>query len=590
MPGLVIIVTPNEKNATDATLNLMVASMRHESFYHSGTYSNADLGVYVGWVTHAGSYCDCMPLSSKDGNFLLFFYGEHQSEEGATAPNAHAVLSLFEQHGLGALPLLNGWFQGAVVDLVRREVAVFVDRFGMQRLHYCERNGTTMFASEAKALLAVRPDLRQLDPRGLGELLSCGCVLENRSLFSGVLTVPAATIKIFYNGALTRNYSYFRADEWESQEALSPQDYQAQLLENFPRAVRRCMATDQSLAISLTGGFDTRMIMAWIPPEQLRRIPCYTFGGMYRECFDVQIARKVAQLADCHYQVLELGDHFLRNFPALAEKTILLSHGGLGATNAYELYLNQAARQIGVVRLTGSFGSEVLRGARAFKAVSLPTGLLHNDVQEHVREAIKTFAEHSTRHPVSFSVFEQAPRYYYNRLVVEQSQVAVRTPYMDNDFVGLVYRRPTTLTDGRKLARYIISRGSMKLAALRTDTGNCSYPRHVWSQFLFKADYCYKSGMPDWLEKLHHLSGPLSPERFLIGRHRFAHFRVWFRNQLAPYLREILLDRRTFGRAFFDRRALETMLTRHIKGDRNHTDDIERALTLELTCRQFIDN
>jgi hypothetical protein len=32
------------------------------------------------------------------------------------------------------------------------------------------------------------------------------------------------------------------------------------------------------------------------------------------------------------------------------------------------------------------------------------------------------------------------------------------------------------------------------------------------------------------------------------------------------------------------------MLNRHIRGEANYTDDIERILTVELTSRQFLDN
>ena len=95
--------------------------------------------------------------------------------------------------------------------------------------------------------------------------------------------------------------------------------------------------------------------------------------------------------------------------------------------------------------------------------------------------------------------------------------------------------------------------------------------------------------MPQWLEQVHYLLGRVSPERFIIGRHRFAHFRVWFRNQLAPYIKEMLLDRRTAERGYFDPKFVEQMVHRHVKGERNYTDDIERVLTLELTCRQFVD-
>ena len=558
-----------------------------------GTYSDAALGMYVGWVCHPGSHCDCLPLCSEDGNLMLFFYGEHRSADSGRngeSSDAQTVLRLFEKHGLDAVPLLNGWFHGVLVDRRQQQIAVFNDRYGMQRLHVFEDRSATLFAAEAKALLTVRPQLRKLDSRGLGEFLSCGCVLENRSLFANINTIPAATVRLFRQGQQEKEYRYFIPAQWESQTPLRPAEFDAALREVLPRAVDRCLSSRHSLsAISLTGGFDTRLIMSCLHSAGVT-LPSYTFGGMYRECFDVKIARKVARICGCNHQVFELGEDFLNTFPALAEKTIRLSDGCLGATNSYELYLNQRARQVAMIRLTGSYGSEVMRGARAFKAVPPTPGLIHPDFQQHIEDAIRTFDVVSRGHAVSFSVFKQAPWYYYNRLAVEQSQVVIRTPFMDNDFVGLFYRRPNNSEDSRKLARRQIAAGSPVLAELPTDTGNCSYLRHQWTQLLFKADYCYKSGMPQWLERAHYLLGPFQPEKLLIGRHRFAHFRVWFRKQLAPYVREILLDRRTAGRPYFNHNEVERMLNRHVKGESNHTDDIERILTVELACRQFLDN
>lgn len=592
MPGLALILAPGSSGKHKADLDRMVAAMRHEPFYQIGTYSDETLGLYVGWVGHPGSYCDYFPLRSEDGNLMLFFYGEHRSAKSGRngeSSDAHAVLRLFEKHGLDAVPLLNGWFHGVLVDRRRQQIAVFNDRYGMQRFHVFEDGPVTLFAAEAAALLTVRPQLRKLDARALGEFLSCGCVLENRSLFANVTTIPAGTVRLFQQGQQQKEYRYFIPAQWESQSPLPPAEFDAALREVLPRAVSRCLSSTPPVGVSLTGGFDTRLIMSCLHSAGVT-LPSYTFGGMYRECFDVKIARKVARICGFNHQVFELGEDFLSAFPALAEKTIRLSDGCLGATNSYELYLNQRARQVAMIRLTGSYGSEVMRGARAFKAVRPAPGLIHRDFQQHIEGAIRTFDEVSRGHPVSFSVFKQAPWYYYNRLAVEQSQVVIRTPFMDNDFVGLFYQRPNNSEDSRKLARRQIAASSPVLAELPTDTGNCSYLRHQWAQLLFKADYCYKSGMPQWLERAHYLLGPFQPEKLLIGRHRFAHFRVWFRKQLAPYIREILLDRRTAARTYFNHREVERMLNRHIKGESNHTDDIERILTVELACRQFLDN
>lgn len=589
MPGLAIIIGHSRKGYHEAQLQRMLATMRHEPFYNSGSYSDDVLGLHVGWVSHPGSSSDYLPLRSADGNLTLFFYGEHRTDEVTPCQGGgREVLRLLESHGLAGLRLLNGWFHGVVVDRKSRTITVFNDRYGMQRLHYFQASDTAMFASEAKALLAVHPQLRSLNTAGLADFLTCGCVLENGSLFSEVKTLPAATAKVFATDGSSKTSQYFSSREWESQSLLNEADFFSALQETFPRAVRRCLDRSPSVGFSLTGGFDTRLISAWIEPQ--RALSCYTFGGMYRECFDVTIARKVAAMRGWRHEVFRLDDAFLRNFPQLAEKTISLSDGCLGATNAYELYLNQLARHVGPVRLTGSYGSEVMRGMRAFKAVPVTPGLVHPDFQPAIDESLARFDRIAQGHAVSFSVFKQAPWFYYNRLAVEQSQVVVRTPYMDNDFVGLFYRRPAALRDSRALARRLIDRAAPTLGRLATDTGNCSFLRQRWTQFLFKADYCYKSGMPQWLERAHYLLGPLQPENILIGRHRFAHFRVWFRNQLADYVRDTLLNSECASRPFFNWGFVEEMVHRHIKGSHNYTDDIEKVLTVELTCRNFLRN
>jgi len=319
------------------------------------------------------------------------------------------------------------------------------------------------------------------------------------------------------------------------------------------------------------------------------QFPCYTFGGMYRDCFDVRIARRVAQVCKCSHRALNLDRGFLDSFPALAEKTVYISDGNLGACNGYELYLNRLARNIAPVRLTGSYGSEVLRQARAFKAVFPTPGLIHSDIAKPIEASINTFDQVSQGHKLTFSIYKQAPWFYFNRLAVEQSQVIVRTPYMDKDLIALVYRAGNTEKSGKQVARSLIGHGNAALVALPTDTGNASWLWGQVSQFLFKADYCYKSGMPQWLERMHYLSGPFQPEKMIRGIHRFAHFRIWFRNELAPYVKEILLDPRTARRPYFNKGYVETMVQRHLRGTWNYTDDIEKVLTIELMHRLFID-
>ena len=63
---------------------------------------------------------------------------------------------------------------------------------------------------------------------------------------------------------------------------------------------------------------------------------------------------------------------------------------------------------------------------------------------------------------------------------------------------------------------------------------------HWYQEFTFKAEYAYDYGMPQWLARLDHVFAPLRLEKLFLGRHKVAHFRVWYRDELSHYLKEIL--------------------------------------------------
>ena len=128
---------------------------------------------------------------------------------------------------------------------------------------------------------------------------------------------------------------------------------------------------------------------------------------------------------------------------------------------------------------------------------------------------------------------------------------------------------------------------------MRTDRGigglNNVFTRGLL-EFLFKAEYAYDYGMPQWVARLDHLFAPLHLERLWLGRHKVFHFRVWYRDELANYVREMLLDRRSLARPYVNPEAVRTIVDGHLKGNRNYTTEIHRLMTLELTHRLFLDS
>lgn len=625
MPGILGIITKRPRAWAEAKLEPMVASLRHEASYVTGTWSHEDSGTYIGWAAREGSFCDQMPLENEAGDVSLFFAGEeypdpavrtklrerghalnpHDSKDRRSnghGPDHHGpeyLVHLYEEDQSDFPATLNGRFHGFVHDRRRGVAVLFNDRFSMNRVYWHESKDAFYFAPEAKAVLSACPELKKLDLRSLGEFASCGCVLENRTLFEGIKILPAGSAWQFVHGELQRG-CYFEPREWEAQERLSAEAFYQELRDVFARNLERYFGGEEKIGMSLTGGLDTRMIMAWRKFAP-RSLPCYSFGGSYRDCEDVVLARRLASMCGQTHEVIPVGREFLADFSDYAERTVYLTDGAVDVTRAPDLFVNERAKKIAPVRMTGNYGSEVLRWVPAFKPGEPTPGLYHQDFLPQFQSARETYKTIATGHPVSFAVFRQAPWHHYGLLGLEQTQLTVRSPFLDNDFVRMAFRAPKAELSrngpaNTDICLRLIAEGNMDLGRLRSDRGlgidqNTLAGRlqHQYLEFTFKAEYAYDYGMPQWVAKVDHVFSPLHLERLFLGRHKFYHFRVWYRDALADYVREMLLDSRTLSRPYLERKGVEQIVAGHLKGNRNYTSAIHKVLTLELIHRLFLD-
>jgi len=102
-------------------------------------------------------------------------------------------------------------------------------------------------------------------------------MMENRTLFEGIHALPPASAWVFRNGSIERKGAYFDPKEWEEQTTLEPEGYYEAVREVFSRNLPRYFEAREKIGVSLTGGLDTRMIMAWHKSSP-GSLPCYSFG------------------------------------------------------------------------------------------------------------------------------------------------------------------------------------------------------------------------------------------------------------------------------------------------------------------------
>ncbi|PYU29142.1 MAG: hypothetical protein DMG32_00760 [Acidobacteria bacterium] len=606
MPGIVGLITRMPRERAEPQLLRMVEAIRHESFYEKGTWVDDSLGVYVGWTARKNSFSNGMPLTNEEQSVSLVFSGEEYPEPGISHRLKQYGHSL-DHHGPSYLvhlyeedksfPLiLNGMFHGLLTDRRLGTTTLFNDRFGMHRVCYHESNDAFYFAAEAKAILAVRPELRTPDHRGLGEFVACSCVLEDRTIFKGIGVLPGGSAWVFRNGIIERKGTYFKPKEWEEQPPLDPSSYYAELRSVFSRNLPRYFNGEEPIGIALTGGLDTRVIMAWRKPAP-QSLPSYTFGGMLRESQDVQVARRVAKMCEQSHQVMTAGPEFLARFPHYAERSIYLTEGGVDLYRSSDLYFSERARKVAPTKIVGTYGSEVVRRTVMFKPQEPLKRVYRPEFLSYVHRAKDVYRSLRDEHPVTFIAFRQSPLYHHGILALEQSQLTVRSPYLDNDFVRTVFRAPNDNEASNDDIRFrLIRDGNPALGQIRTDRGlggsSGRLARAISRgllEFTFKAEYAYDYGMPQWLARVDHLLSSLHLERLFLGRHKLCHFRIWYRDALSDYVREILLDPRTLSRPYIQRKGLEAVVRGHLKGNHNYTNEIHKLLSLELLQRLFFD-
>jgi len=604
MPGIVGYIGKRGRQFAESTLQKMQSAVHRESFYSSGSWIDETLGVYVGWTALSGSFSDGMPVLNERKDTCLIFSGEDYGDPSVretlrksghsvgSAPSSYLV-HLYEEDA-DFVRGLNGMFHGLVADRVRNTVTLFNDRFGMHRLYYHVAADGFYFASEAKAILAARPELRSSDARSLGECLSVSCVLENRTIFKDVYVLPAASQWTFSNAKLDRKKTYFTPSEWENQTELGADAYFEELRSVLSTTLPRYFDSPLQMGIAMTGGLDTRVILTSHLPSP-GSLPSYTFGSTYRDTYDVRIGRKLAKICQQPHKILEVGREFLSGFSSYAEQSVSITEGTVDLYRASDLYLSKKVREIAPVKIVGTYGSEIVRHAVMFKPAMPMPGLFTPDFLSHVQAAENTYAVLRKEHPVTFAAFMQSPWYHSGILALEQSQLTVRSPFMGNDFVRTVYRAPKENHAKEDVRLRLINNGNPALARIRSDrgvggsSGLSAAVSRALREFTFKAEYAYDYGMPQSVARVDHSLSWLHLEKLFLGRHKLLHFRLWYRDQLADYVRQILLDPIALSRPYVERKTLEAVVQGHLSGKRNYTTAIHKLLTLELLHRRFLD-
>ncbi|MEP7183701.1 MAG: asparagine synthase (glutamine-hydrolyzing), partial [Betaproteobacteria bacterium] len=237
------------------------------------------------------------PLSNEDGSLWLVANGEiynyralrdelvAQGHRFRTGSDCETILHLYEQHGDDCVTHLNGMFAFALWDARRRRLLIGRDRLGVKPVYLWNDGRRLVFASEAKAILALPGVRTELDPAALSSYLTLGYVPAPQSIFRGIRKLPPATL-LSVEKARVEERCYWRLPA-DVDRLRTEDDWVAQVRARLEESVRMQMVSDVPIGAFLSGGVDSSAVVAFMSAHSDRPVKTYAigFGGGEAEAY-----------------------------------------------------------------------------------------------------------------------------------------------------------------------------------------------------------------------------------------------------------------------------------------------------------------
>jgi asparagine synthase (glutamine-hydrolysing) len=319
--------------------------------------------------------------------------------------DTEVLFRLLQREGVeAAVQKIDGMFAFAYYEGRTGRLYLVRDRFGEKPLYYLERNGTLIFGSEPKSVLA-HPLARALpiDLAAVTNFLAFEYLPGSRSLQRGLRKVLPGHMLIYYQRCIeTRCYWYPNPNEAGAARLIESEKERIEHLETlFSDTVRERLIADVPVGVFLSGGIDSSLVASLVA----RHAPGLTAitVAMPEATYDeTPAAIALARSLGLPHEIIELNEElittafdslFSRMDEPLADSSLLPTH-----------ILCCAARQKFKVAIGGDGADELFAGYLSFRANRLAPGLswLPGQVGRQFRRLLSTIPSKPSYMSVDF--------------------------------------------------------------------------------------------------------------------------------------------------------------------------------------------
>ncbi len=351
----------------ESDIKKMNDTIQHRGPDDSGIFINKTVGLGHRRLSIIDLTGGKQPMSNEDDTLWITCNGEiynykelrkglEEKHQFKTRSDTEVILHLYEEKGEDCLKYLRGMFAFAIYDHREKKLFMARDHLGQKPLYYYHDSNDFAFASEIKALLALKPELRELDCNALYEYLTIRIITPPRSMFKKIRKLPPGHFLTFQNGkVLIKRYWHLKY------EPKLNGDFDS-ILEELERqlmsTIKHHLVSDVPVGAFLSGGMDSSLVVAMM--SQIAGKPIKTFSGdvPYENYSELPYARMISDKYKTEHHELTINPSLVRMLSEfvchLDEPSDLLS--------ICMYYISELARKEVKVVLGGDGGDELFGG------------------------------------------------------------------------------------------------------------------------------------------------------------------------------------------------------------------------------------
>ena len=325
------------------------------------------------------------PLFNEDGSVVVIFNGEIYNYQELipelqalghvfhTKSDTECIVHGWEAWGVDCVKRFRGMFAFALWDRNQQTFFMARDRLGVKPMYYALLDdGTLLFGSELKSLLAHGGLRREIDPLAVEEYFALGYVAEPRTIFKQAKKLPPAHTLVIQRGQSVGEPVAYWDVRFSLDNPISEADAQAELVERLKESVRLRMIAEVPLGAFLSGGVDSSAVVATMAGLSAEPVNTCSIAFDDPAFNESAFAQKVADRYHTNHRVETVKSDDFDLIDTLAR----LYDEPYADSSAIPTYrVCQLARKHVTVALSGDGGDESLGGYRRYRMHLMEEGM-----------------------------------------------------------------------------------------------------------------------------------------------------------------------------------------------------------------------